>query len=252
MSGHSKWSTIKHGKAVTDARRGQLFTKLAKEIIAAARQGGGSPDTNFRLRMAVQRAKDNNMPSGNVDRAIKRATGDGAAGDQMDEAVYEGYGPGGTAILVNTLTDNRNRTVSEVRSAFTKVGASLAEAGAVAWQFEQKGVVVVEADAEAAEELTLMTIDTGADDVETIDSTLHVYSDPGLLEDIRKALAEHGASVKSSELSMVPTSTVALDEKTAMRTLRLLDDLEELDDTQKVFSNADFPDDVLEQYQSED
>ena len=252
MSGHSKWSTIKHGKAVSDARRGQLFTKLTREIIAAARQGGGNSDSNFRLRIAVQRAKDDNMPADTIDRAIRRGSGEGSSQDQMAEIVYEGYGPGGTAILVNALTDNRNRTVSDVRVAFTKSGGNLSEAGAVAWQFEHKGVVVVEAGPDDAEDLTLTTIDAGADDFETIDSTLHVYSTPEKLEQIRKALAEHGASVKSSELSMVPKNTVTLDEKTAMRTLRLLDSLEELDDIQSVFSNADFPDEVLEQYRSEE
>jgi YebC/PmpR family DNA-binding regulatory protein len=251
MSGHSKWSTIKHGKAVSDARRGQLFTKLTKEIIVAARQGGGDPNANFRLRMAIQRAKDNNMPIGNVDRAVKRATGDGSGSDQMAEIVYEGYGPGGTAILLKTLTDNRNRTGSDVRSTFTKAGCSLAEVGAVAWQFQQKGVVVVAATPEEEEELALAAIDAGAEDVDTFDFHLQVSSPPNRLEDIRKALVEHGASIESSEVSMVPNNTVSLDESTARRTLKLLDNLEELDDSQRVFSNADFPDDVLEQYQSE-
>lgn len=251
MSGHSKWSTIKHGKAVTDARRGQLFTKLAKEIIAAVRQGGGSADTNFRLRMAVQRAKDSNMPSSNIDRAIKRATGGNSDDDQMGEVLYEGYGPGGTAILVNTLTDNRNRTVSDVRSAFTKCGGGLAEAGAVAWQFEQKGVVVVDVEDSDVEELTLQIIDAGAIDVEVVGSTIHIYAIPEMLETIRTDLVEYGAVVRTSELSMVPTNTVTLDNKTAKQTLRLLDDLEELDDTQKVFSNADFSDEILDQYGEE-
>lgn len=252
MSGHSKWSTIKHSKAVTDARRGQLFTKLAKEIIAAARQGGGDPDMNLRLRMAVQKAKDNNVPSGNIERAIKKGTGDGSGQDQIVEVVYEGYGPGGTAILLQALTDNRNRTVSDVRSTFTKTGGSLAQAGAVAWQFEQKGVVVVDVGPDEAEALELAAIDAGAGDFETFDSTLHVYSVPESLEEVRKILAEQGGSIRSSELSMVPKNTVALDEKTAMRTLRLLDRLEELDDIQRVFSNADFPDAALAEYGREE
>ncbi len=250
MSGHSKWSTIKHGKAVSDARRGQLFTKLTKEIIIAVRQGGGDADMNNRLRLAVQRAKDNNMPAANVERAIKRATG-GADQAQMEEVVYEGYGPGGTAILLQTLTDNRNRTVSDVRSTFSKIGGSMADAGAVAWQFEQKGVVVAEAAPEQAEELALVAIDAGADDFETADSTLHAYSSPEMMESIRQTLSESGASVMSSELAMVPKNTISLDEKTAKQALRLLDQLEELDDVQKVFSNADFPDEVMEQYAGE-
>ena len=252
MSGHSKWSSIKHGKAVTDARRGQLFTKLAKEVIAAARQGGGDSSTNFRLRMAIQRAKDNNMPSGNIERAIKRATGDASGKDQMEEVVYEGYGPGGTAILLETLTDNRNRTVSDVRSTFTKTGGNLATTGAVAWQFTQKGVLVIDAQPGESDDVALLAIDAGAEDFETDDSTIHAYTPGDRLEDTRKRLVENGASVRSFEISMVPLNTVTLDGKTARQTLKLLDQLEEIDDVQKVYSNADFPDDVLEQYGSED
>jgi YebC/PmpR family DNA-binding regulatory protein len=250
MSGHSKWSTIKHGKAVTDARRGQLFTKLTREIIVAAKEGGPDTESNFRLRMAVQRAKDGNMPNQTIDRAIKRGSGSGSGQDQMVEAVYEGYGPGGTAILLQTLTDNRNRTVSDIRSTLTKGGGNMSEAGAVAWQFEQKGVVIAETANGDAEDAALAAIDAGADDFETFDSTLHAYAEPGLLENIRKTLEETGASIKSSELSMIAKSTVPLDDKTAKQALRLLDSLEELDDVQRVYSNADFPDEVLEEYES--
>ena len=251
MSGHSKWSSIKHGKAVTDARRGQLFTKLAREIIVAARQGGGNMETNFRLRMAVQRAKDSNMPNDNIDRAIKRGTGEGGAQDQMSEVMYEGYGPGGTAILMQTLTDNRNRTVSDIRTAFTRAGFNLAELGAVAWQFEQKGVIVVKADQDETEELALVAIDAGAEDFEEFDSTLHIYAAPERLEELRKTLAEHEATIDSSEISMIPTNSISLDDRMALQTLRLLDRLEELDDVQRVFSNADFPDEALERYREE-
>ena len=251
MSGHSKWSTIKHGKAATDARRGKLFTRLTREIIAAASQGGGDPEANFRLRMAVQRAKDNNMPAQNIERAIKRATGEGGDGVQLVEATYEGYGPGGTAILLQALTDNRNRTVSEVRSTFTKGGGNLSESGSVAWQFQQRGVITVEADEEQADDLALASIDAGAEDFDTFDSTLSVYSPPESLERLRSTLADAGANIKTSELSMVATNTVPLDDKSAMSALRLLDKLEDLDDVQKVFSNADFPDEVLERYQNE-
>ena len=248
MSGHSKWSTIKHGKAVVDARRAVVFTKLSKEIIIAARQGGGDPDMNFRLRIAVQKAKDSNMPAANIERAIKRGDGTDGSAVQMEELTYEGYGPGGTAILLQALTDNKNRTVSEVRSTFTKIGGSMAEAGAVAWQFEQKGVVVVNANEDQSDELTLVAIDAGADDIETVDTTLHAYSAPSDMEEIRRTLSESGADIESSELAMVPKNTIALDEKTAMQALRLLDQLEELDDIQKVFSNADFPDEALAEY----
>jgi YebC/PmpR family DNA-binding regulatory protein len=251
MSGHSKWSTIKHGKAITDAKRGLVFTKLAREIMAAVRQGGPSPDSNLRLRMAIQKAKDSNLPSDNVDRAIKRGSGEGTDQNQMAEVTYEGYGPGGAAIMLETLTDNRNRTVSDIRSTLTKAGGNLAETGAVAWQFEQKAVVVVEADEEQAEELTLVAIDAGADDFETFDSTLHIYSTPDGLESIRATLSEHEANVTSSEVALLPKSTIALDDSAAIQTLRLLDHLEELDDVQRVFSNADFSDDVLERYKSE-
>lgn len=251
MSGHSKWSTIKHGKAITDARRGKLFTKLTREIITAARQGGGNPDMNIRLRMAVQRARDGNMPLDNIERAIKRATGEGGEHDQMVEVVYEGYGPGGAAILLETITDNRNRTVSDIRSTFTKAGGNLAQTGAVAWQFSQRGVVVVEADKEQAEELALLAIDAGADDFETYDTSLHVYSEPSDLDGIRHTLAENEANITSSEIAMLPTNAIALDDKVALQTLRLLDRLEELDDVQRVFSNADFSDEVLEEYRGE-
>ena len=251
MSGHSKWSTIKHGKAVSDARRGQLFTKLTREIIAAARQGGGNAETNFRLRMAIQKAKDNNMPADNVDRAVKRATGEGTGQDQMAEVTYEGYAAGGTAIILEVLTDNRNRTVSDIRSTLSKAGGNLAETGAVAWQFDQKGVIVVDATGEEAEELALIAIDAGADDFETYDSTLYVYSPPQGLEELRNTMSEHHAAIRSSEMSMVPNNTVALDDSAAMQTLRLLDCLEELDDVQKVYSNADFPDEALERYRTE-
>ncbi len=252
MSGHSKWSTIKHGKAISDARRGKLFTKLTREIISAARQGGANADMNVRLRMAVQRARDSNMPLDNIERAIKRATGDGSDNDQMVEVVYEGYGPGGTAILLQTITDNKNRTVSDIRSTLTKAGGNLAQTGAVAWQFEQKGVVVVKAEPDQAEELALIAIDAGADDFETFESTLHLYSTPDKLEEIRKTLTESDAKIQSSEISMLPSIPVSLEDKAALQTLRLLDRLEELDDVQRVFSNADFSDDVLEQYGSEE
>lgn len=248
MSGHSKWSTIKHAKGINDARRGKLFTKLTKEIIVAAKQGGADPDGNFKLRMAVQRAKDQNLPNDNIDRAIKRASGEGSDGEQMVETSYEGYGPGGIAILVDVVTDNKNRTVSDVRSTFTKSGGNLANAGAVAWQFDQKGVVIAEADEETAEELALAAIDAGAVDFESDDGCVSFYSTPETLEGVREALDEAGAEITSSELSMVPQNTIALESKEAVRTLKLLDQLEELEDVQRVFSNADFPDDVLDEY----
>ena len=248
MSGHSKWSTIKHAKGINDARRGKLFTKLTKEIIVAVKQGGPDPESNFKLRMAMQRAKDQNLPGDTIDRAVKRASGEGSEGAQMIETTYEGYGPGGIAILVEVLTDNKNRTVSDVRSTLSKSGGNLANAGAVAWQFDQKGVVIAESDADAAEDLALAAIDAGAIDFDTDDGVVSFYSTPSDLEGIREALNGVGASIRSSELSMVPQNTVPLGEKEAARTLKLLDQLEDLDDVQRVYSNADFPDNALTEY----
>ena len=251
MAGHSKWSQIKHAKAVTDHRRGKLFTKLAREVIVAARQGGGDPDSNFRLRMAIQRAKDANMPNDNIERAIQRGTGESDDGVQMIEAVYEGYGPGGVAIMLETLTDNRNRTVSDVRTTLTRAGGNLAESGAVSWQFDKRGVITVEASEDEAEDFALVAIDAGAEDFDTDSDILQVFSEPSSLEEIRDALQSSDAIISSSEVSLIPSNTVALDSKSAGQILRLLDQLEELDDVQKVYSNADFPEESLESYQSE-
>ena len=249
MAGHSKWSSIKHAKAITDHRRGKLFTKLAREVIIAARQGGGDPDMNFRLRMAVQRAKDANMPNDNIDRAIKRGTGEAGDGAQLIEAVYEGYGPGGVAIMMETLSDNRNRTVSEVRTTLTRAGGNLAESGAVSWQFEKRGVITVDASDDEADDLALVAIDAGADDVDTDDAMLQVFSEPGTLEEVRSALEANDASIATSEVSLIPSHTVALDTRMARQILRLLDQLEDLDDVQKIYSNADFPDEALAAYE---
>ncbi len=250
MSGHSKWSTIKHQKGVTDARRGQLFTKLAREITVAARQGGGDADSNFRLRLAVQKARENNMPQDNVDRAIKRGAGGGEGGGDLEEALYEGYGPGGVAIMLQALTDNRKRTVSDVRSSFTRAGGSLGEAGCVSWNFESRGVVTAEVDPDLGEEIALAAIDAGAEDFNLDGSFLEVYTSFENLESLRSSMEGQGVNVTSAELSMVPRNTVALDARAADQTLRLLDILEELDDIQKVYSNADFPDEALEKYGS--
>ena len=250
MSGHSKWSTIKHKKAATDAKRGKLFTKLSKEIIVAAKMGGGVIDMNFRLRMAVQIAKDANMPADNIDRAIKKGSGSGSDGETMSEIVYEGYGPGGIGIMLETLTDNKNRTVADIRSTLSKAGGNMAESGAVAWQFEQKGVLVINVVQDQAEELAMMAIDVGAEDFETYDGTLHIYSPPTDLETIRNKFSEQNIDVSSSELSLIPSNTIMLDDKKAIQTLKLLEQLEDLDDVQKVFSNADFSDEAMISFQS--
>jgi YebC/PmpR family DNA-binding regulatory protein len=248
MSGHSKWAQIKRQKGLADARRGQVFTKLTKEIHIAVRQGGSDPQANARLRLAVQRARDNNMPLENIERAIKRVAGSSDAAS-LTELTLEGYGPGGSAILLQALTDNRNRTLSEVRNIFSRSGVSLGESGCVSWMFEPKGVVTVDAEGVDAEELALAAIDAGADDVKVNGATVEVHTQPQDLEAVRKALEETGTTISSAELLQVPTNMIRLDEKAALQSLRLLDKLEELDDVQHVYTNADFPDEVVEKYQ---
>jgi len=249
MSGHSKWSTIKRQKGVNDARRGQLFTKLARELTVAARQGGGDPEVNVRLRLAMQKAKDSNMPHDNVDRAIKRGTGVGDGGQEfLEEAVFEGYGPGGAAIFLEAVTDNPNRTVPEVRKAFSRGGGNLGEPGCVSWNFESMGVIIVEVSQEQAEELALLAIEAGAEDFELNGLLLEIRTTPAAFERVRRVLEEAGGTPERAELSMMPKTTVALEAKQAAQTLRLLDQLEELDDVQRVYTNADFPDEILEEY----
>ncbi|MDY6892847.1 MAG: YebC/PmpR family DNA-binding transcriptional regulator [Chloroflexota bacterium] len=249
MSGHSKWASIKHQKGIADAKRGKLFTKLGKEITIAVRQGGSDdPQMNARLRLAVQKARDNNMPLDNIERAIKRATGS-SDGSSLAELTLEGYGPGGSAILVQVLTDNRNRSISEVRNVFNRSGVSLGESGCVSWIFEPKGVITVEDNSVDAEELALSAIDAGADDVKVDGATVEIYTQTQDMESLRKVLEENGVVIASAELSQVPTNLVTLDEKAAMQSLKLLEKLEDLDDVQHVFTNADFPDEILEQYQ---
>lgn len=249
MSGHSKWATIKRQKGAADARRGQLFTKLTREIIVAARQGGASPDSNIRLRLAIQKARDNNMPLDNIERAIKRGSGELESAN-LTEVTFEGYGPGGVAVLVETLTDNRNRTVQELRSVFSRHGGNLAESGSVAWIFEAKGVIIVEVGNADSEELALLAIDAGAEDVKVEGSELEIYTEPQALETVRQAV-ESNKNVLSAEVSLVPQNTIRLEEKKALQTLKLLDHLDELDDIQRVHSNVDIPEDILEKLRAE-
>lgn len=248
MSGHSKWSSIKHQKGVADARRGQLFTKLTREIIVAVREGGSSPEANFRLRLAIQKAHDSNMPLENIERAVKRGSGE-LEGVSLVEIVLEGYGPNGTAILVEALTDNRNRTVQDVRSIFSRHGGSLGESGCVAWLFDSKGLITVKTDNLDADDLALNAIDAGAEDVKVESDYVEVYTKPGELEMVRAALEQKNLTIVSAELSMVPKTLIQLEEKAALQTLKMLDKLEELDEVQHVSSNADFPDSILEKYQ---
>jgi YebC/PmpR family DNA-binding regulatory protein len=249
MSGHSKWSSIKHQKGVTDARRGQLFTKLTREIIVAVRQGGSNPEANFRLRLAVQRARDNNMPLDNIERAIKRGSGE-LEGATLVEMTLEGYGPGGTAILVQALSDNRNRTLQDVRNLFTRNGSNLGESGCVAWIFESRGMITIPLNGLDPDEVTLQAIDAGAEDVKVENECVEIYTKPEELEMVREALVKQALSIASAELCMVPKTLVELEEKPALQTLKLLDKLEELDEVQSVSSNADFSDAILEQYRS--
>lgn len=248
MSGHSKWHSIRHQKGIADARRGQLFTKLTREIMVAVREGGSNPEANFRLRLAIQKARDNNMPMDNIERAIKKGAGE-LEGASLTELVLEGYGPSGTAILVEALTDNRNRTIQDVRSTFSKHGGNLGESGCVAWIFDTKGLITVKTDGMDADDLALNAIDAGADDVKIESGFVEIYTKPEELEMVRSALEEKNIPIASAELFKVPKTLVPLEEKAAIQTMKLLEKLEELDEVQHVSSNADFPDAVLEQYQ---
>ncbi len=248
MSGHSKWASIKHQKGVTDARRGQLFTKLTREIIIAAREGGSNPEANFRLRLAIQKARDSNMPMDNIERAIKKGSGE-LEGASLVELALEGYGPSGTAILVTALSDNRNRTIQEVRNVFSRHGGNLGESGCVSWIFDAKGLITIKTEGADADALALEAIDAGAEDVKEESDYIEIYTKPEELELVRKALEKKKLDIASAELSKVPKTLTPLDEKAALQTLKLLDKLEELDEVQHVFSNADFPESALESYQ---
>ena len=247
MSGHSKWSTIKRKKESADNKRGALFTKIAKEIQLAAKAGGGDPETNFKLRLVIQRARSSNMPNDNIARAIAKATGGGVS-DQLIEVSYEGFGPGGAAILINAVTGNRNRTVAAIRHEFTRAGGSLGENGSVAWQFESRGALSVSLEGHDEDDVALAAIEAGAEDVETSEGSLEIQTAPGDLESVRQALTEAGYTIDHADLSMMPTVTVALEKGAAAQTLRLLDGLEELEDVQSVYSNADFDEELLAQY----
>jgi len=247
MSGHSKWSTIKRQKGANDAKRGAIFTKLSREIIQAAKQGGGDPAMNFKLRLAIRRAKAANMPNDNIERAIGKGTG-GGSDEQLDEIQYEGYGPGGTAFIVSALTDNRNRTVAEVRHQFSRAGGNLGETGSVAWQFEAKGLITVPVDGKDPDELALEAIDAGAEDVDVQDGVVEVKTDPASLEAVRKALEAKGLEVENADFAMVPKMTVELDEKAAHQVLRLIEGLEDLEDVQRVYTNADFSEAAVASY----
>jgi YebC/PmpR family DNA-binding regulatory protein len=246
LSGHSKWSSIKHKKGAADIKRGKLFSKLARAIIVAAKEGGGDPANNLALQNAIEKARSYSMPKENIDRAIAKGTGEGTDGN-FETVVYEGYGPEGVAVIVEALTDNRNRTASEVRHLFTKHGGNLGATGAVAWQFERRGVVVVPADGVDEEELLLAAADGGADDVERDEDVFQVTCAVEHLASVRQAIDAAGFAVDSAELSMVPKTTVAIeDEAKAKSVMRMIEALEDNDDVQDVYANFDIPERVLE------
>ena len=244
MSGHSKWSTIKRQKGVNDSKRSAMFTKVAREIAVTARAGGGDPDANYRLRLAIDKARSINMPAENIKRSIDKATGGGDE-VQYEEIVYEGYGPGGVAVLVEAATDNRNRTAAEVRSIFAKTGGQLAGSGAVAWQFEARGLITVAREGADPDEVALAAIDAGAADVDTELDPMEIYTEPADLLAVRKALEAAGVSVEDAESAMIAKQTITLDADHVRKALRLVDLLEDLDDVQRVTTNVDIPEELL-------
>jgi YebC/PmpR family DNA-binding regulatory protein len=246
MSGHSKWSTIKRRKGAEDAKRGKLFTKLSRAIIIAAREGGPELETNAALAAAVAKARSYSMPKDNIERAISRATGGAEGSDAYESITYEGYGPDGVAIIVEALTDNRNRTAADVRSVFTKYHSSLGAPGSVAWQFDRKGVIHVPAEGTTEDDIVLAAADAGAEDADLDGGVWQVTTAPTELAAVRDALEASGVQVESAELRLVPRSTVGLNEDGARKLLRLIDGLEDLDDVQDVYANFDIPDAVLE------
>jgi YebC/PmpR family DNA-binding regulatory protein len=247
LSGHSKWSSIKHKKGAADAKRGQLFSKLSRAILVAAKEGGGDPANNMSLQNAIEKAKSYSMPKDNIDRAIAKGSGADADAEAFETIVYEGYGPEGVAVIVEALTDNKNRTAADVRHLFAKHGGNLGTAGAVAWQFDRRGVVVVASDGVDEEELLLVAADGGAEDVEQDGSVFQVTSSPEALAAVRQAIEGAGFAVDSAELMLVPKTTVEVgDEQKARQVMRLIDALEENDDVQDVYANFDIPEQVLE------
>ncbi len=247
MSGHSKWSSIKHKKGAADAKRGKLFSKLSRAIIVAAKEGGGDPANNLALQNAIEKARSYSMPRDNIDRAIAKGTGEGADGATFETVVYEGYAADGVAVLVEALTDNRNRTAADVRHAFSKHGGSLGTTGAVAWLFERRGVVLVPADGVDEDELTLAAAEGGADDVSLDGTSFEVTSEPEALSAVADAIESAGFAVESAEATMVPKTTVEVaDEATARKIMKLIDALEDSDDVQEVYANFDIPEQVLE------
>ncbi|NQT57237.1 MAG: YebC/PmpR family DNA-binding transcriptional regulator [Desulfobacteraceae bacterium] len=245
MSGHSKWSSIKHKKGATDAKRGKVFSKLIKEITVAARLSGGDPDGNPRLRTAIAAAKAENMPKDNIERAVKKGTGE-LEGTTYEEANYEGYGPGGVAVLVNCLTDNKNRAVADVKHLFERNGGNLGEPGCVSWMFEQKGLIVFEKDKVDEEQLLDLALESGAEDVKEEETEIEVITDPSNFESVKKAIDDAGLSFIIAEITMIPKNTLKVEGKKAQQTLNLMQGLEDNDDVNHVYANFDISDEDLE------
>jgi YebC/PmpR family DNA-binding regulatory protein len=250
MSGHSKWAGIKHKKAAQDAKRGRLFGKLIREITVAAKEGGGNPDTNPRLRTAIERAKDANMPMDNIDKAIKRGTGE-LPGVTYETCIFEGYGPGGVAIMVEALTDNKNRTSAEIRNIFSKKGGNMAGSGSVAWIFNKKGYILIDKSQINEDDLLALSLDAGAEDIKTEGKNYEIFSSPQDFEKVKQAIREKGVKWEIAELTMIPTSTVKVTGQQAKQVLALSEALEDHDDVQKVYANFDIPDHILEELASE-
>lgn len=245
MSGHSKWHNIRLRKGRQDAERGKLFTKVAREIIVAAREGGGSPEANTRLRLAIQKARDVSMPADSIKRAIQRGTGE-VEGAHYEEVSYEGYGPGGVAVMVSCLTDNRNRTVADLRNVFSKNGGNLGESGCVAWMFDAKGIITLQTAGVDEDTLVLAALEAGAEDIRIEGDTYEIVSQPDTVQNVRQALTDAGIEITSAEATKLPKSTIKLEGKEATQVLRLIDQLEEHDDVQQVYANFDIADEVLE------
>ena len=251
MSGHSKWSTIKRKKGAADAKRGQLFTKLGREIMIAAREGGADPDSNFRLRLIIDKAKQANMPKDNIERSVRRGAGLERS-ENLEQISYEGYGPGGTAVLVRVVTDNRNRAVSDIRRAFSRHGGNLGETGCVAWMFEQKGYITVPLDGHSPDELFNLAVEAGAEDVVVGEDMVEVYSDPHDFQSVQESLATAEIETDISEVAMVPQSKMDLDPTSGLKVMHLVDALEELEDVEHVYTNLNISDEMFELYAQEE
>jgi YebC/PmpR family DNA-binding regulatory protein len=250
LSGHSKWSTIKRKKAATDAKRGQIFTKLGKELSLAAREGGPDPEINFKLRLVMDKAKAANMPKDNIERAVRRGAGL-EKGVTLEEITYEGYGPHGVALIIEVVTDNRNRAVADVRRSFNKLGGSLGESGCVAWQFEPKGYLTLDPDGKDQDEIFDITVEWGADDVVFGDDLMEVFTAPDDFQTVREALERRGIELESAEITLVPKTTITLDEKKTFQNMNLISSLEDHDDVQQVYSNLDISDELMTKYEAQ-